>query len=393
MSRNGIGTYSLPSGNPFVTGTTISSTTVNTTLSDIATALTTSLASDGQTVPTANLPMGSFKHTGAADATSAGQYLVYGQTSNASLGGNLTFSGTGIRILGDFSNATIANRALFQTSTTNGNTSVGFVPNGTATTAVVKACGASDPTNAPSISIAQIGTTESRLSAESNGSSAYAPMTFYTGGSERLRIDTSGRITTAANSATDTGAASAKLALASSNIGGPIASGTTDANVNYRFVHSSVALDSGVYPGGSVWWQARSLYNYAINYDINFQQNGGNTLHVGPNGGLGYGAGSGGTVTQATSRTTAVTLNKPSGDITLFTAAGSATPATFRVSNTLAASTDVPTISVRSASNKYVAIVTDVIASTGFDITFWSASGTASDTPIFHFNLGKGANA
>lgn len=214
-----------------------------------------------------------------------------------------------------------------------------------------------------------------------------------TGGIERLRIDTSGRLINGPGSASDTGAANARLVMVAGNLGGPIASGTTDANVNYRFTHSSVALDNGVYIAGHVWWQARSLTNYATNYDINFQPNGGNTLHVGPNGGLGYGTGSGGTVTQATSRTTAVTLNKPSGDITLFTAAGSATPATFRVSNTLAASTDVPTISVRSASNKYVAIVTDVIASTGFDITFWSASGTASDTPIFHFNLGKGANA
>ena len=39
MSRNGSGTYSLPSGNPVVTGTTISSTWANNTLTDIATAL------------------------------------------------------------------------------------------------------------------------------------------------------------------------------------------------------------------------------------------------------------------------------------------------------------------------------------------------------------------
>ena len=59
MSRNGSGTYSLPAGNPVVTGTTISSTWANNTLSDIATALTGSLASDGQTTATGNLNMGS----------------------------------------------------------------------------------------------------------------------------------------------------------------------------------------------------------------------------------------------------------------------------------------------------------------------------------------------
>jgi hypothetical protein len=49
MSRNGSGTYNLPAGNPVVTGTTISSTWANTTLTDIATALSNSIAKDGQT--------------------------------------------------------------------------------------------------------------------------------------------------------------------------------------------------------------------------------------------------------------------------------------------------------------------------------------------------------
>ena len=55
MARNGSGTYSLPGGNPVVTGTTISSTVHNTTMSDIATAITASLAKDGQTVLTGPL--------------------------------------------------------------------------------------------------------------------------------------------------------------------------------------------------------------------------------------------------------------------------------------------------------------------------------------------------
>ncbi len=47
--------------------------------------------------------------------------------------GNLTFSSTAQRITGDFSNATVASRLAFQTSTTNGNTVVHALPNGTAT--------------------------------------------------------------------------------------------------------------------------------------------------------------------------------------------------------------------------------------------------------------------
>lgn len=69
MPRNGAGTYSLPAGNPVVTGTVISSTVQNDTMSDVATALTNSIAKDGQTTPTANLPMGGYKLTGLGAGT------------------------------------------------------------------------------------------------------------------------------------------------------------------------------------------------------------------------------------------------------------------------------------------------------------------------------------
>jgi hypothetical protein len=71
MSRNGSGTYSLPAGNPVVTGTTISSTWANTTLADISNALTGSLASDGQTTASGNLNMGTNRIINTADPTNA----------------------------------------------------------------------------------------------------------------------------------------------------------------------------------------------------------------------------------------------------------------------------------------------------------------------------------
>jgi len=88
MPRNGSGSYSLPSGNPVVTGTAISSTVQNNTMSDIATALTASIAKDGQTTPTANLPMGGFKHTGAANGSAATDYATISNLQN----------GTGIHV-------------------------------------------------------------------------------------------------------------------------------------------------------------------------------------------------------------------------------------------------------------------------------------------------------
>ena len=83
MSRDGSGNYVLPAGNPVTTGTTIASTWANGTLTDVGTALTQSIAKDGQTVPTANLPMGGFKHTGVANASARTDYAAYGQVQDS----------------------------------------------------------------------------------------------------------------------------------------------------------------------------------------------------------------------------------------------------------------------------------------------------------------------
>lgn len=94
MPRNGSGTYSLPAGNPVVTATTISSTVQNNTMSDIASALTASIAVDGQTPATANLPMGGFKHTNVAVASALTDYLRADQAQNSSLQYLTSVSGT-----------------------------------------------------------------------------------------------------------------------------------------------------------------------------------------------------------------------------------------------------------------------------------------------------------
>ena len=107
--------------------------------------------------------------------------------------GDMLLSGSGKRITGDFSNATIANRVMFQTSTTNGPTSIGVLPNGTNPTTNLNLFGGTDHVNAPIGQLANTGT-EVRLSATSIGTGTYPPVTFYTGGAERMRIDTSGNV-------------------------------------------------------------------------------------------------------------------------------------------------------------------------------------------------------
>ena len=94
MSRNGSGIYTLPSGQPVVTGTTISSTTFNTLTTDLANALTTSIASDGQTAMSGNLPMGGNKLTGLAAATIAGDAARYEQIGALALSQGVQPSGS-----------------------------------------------------------------------------------------------------------------------------------------------------------------------------------------------------------------------------------------------------------------------------------------------------------
>lgn len=107
----------------------------------------------------------------------------------------------------------------------------------------------------------------------------------------------------------------------------------------------------------------------------------------------GYATGAGGAVTQLTSRTTGVTLNKACGAITLFTAAGSATAASFTVTNSFVAATDCIVVSVKSSTtNKYNAFVTAVGAGS-FEITFNTTGGTTSDAPVFNFAVIKAVAA
>lgn len=171
--------------------------------------------------------------------------------------GDVLLSGTGKRITGDFSNATVANRVMFQTSTLDGNSLVGLVPNGSGTVSSLDLHSTADPTNTSRLSLGVVGSSDTRITSDALGSGTALPMTFYAGGSERMRIDTSGSV----------------------NVTSPA--------------------------------------------------------------GLGYGTGSGGTVTQATSKSTAVTLNKPTGQITMNDAALAAgARVIFQVSNGLVTEKD-----------------------------------------------------
>lgn len=116
--RNGVGVYNLPTGQPVVTGTTISATVFNTLTADLATALTTSVATDGQTAMSANLPMGGFKAIALGAATVAGDAVRFEQIGalaliqGAAASGPLATSGiTGAAIAGPLATSGVTGAA------------------------------------------------------------------------------------------------------------------------------------------------------------------------------------------------------------------------------------------------------------------------------------------
>ena len=96
MARDGNGTYTKTF--TAVQGTVISSSDFNTQIDDLATALTGSLAKNGETVPSTNLPMGNFKHTNVANAAATNQYAAAGQVQNGTLLWGGTAGGTSTAI-------------------------------------------------------------------------------------------------------------------------------------------------------------------------------------------------------------------------------------------------------------------------------------------------------
>jgi hypothetical protein len=89
MARDGNGTFNLPQAN-FTSGTVISSSAMNSDLNDIAAGLTQSLSKDGQTTPTANIPMGNFSITNLGNGTARTSAVTIGQVQD----GAVTWCGT-----------------------------------------------------------------------------------------------------------------------------------------------------------------------------------------------------------------------------------------------------------------------------------------------------------
>ena len=178
----------------FPSTTTISVTGVNASGASIfgSANITSNLSVTG----TANV--GNLSVTGSANITSNLSVTGTANVGNLSVTGtanvgNLSITSTGGRITGDFSNATLASRVMFQSSTTNAVTAISAIPNGTGTVSTVNLYNANSFTNYAYAQL-QINASETRVLTGAAGSGTALPLTFYTQEVERFRIGTSGQL-------------------------------------------------------------------------------------------------------------------------------------------------------------------------------------------------------
>lgn len=162
----------------------------------------------------------------------------------------------------------------------------------------------------------------------------------------------------------------------------------TGSIVNVHATDGSSRVDFAMTPSG-----ARNSDRRATVLQI---YGNGNVLAISPNGGLGYGTGAGGTVTQVTSKSTAVTLNKPTGQITMNNAALAAGASViFGLNNSLLGAYDSLLVQSNFGTNSqgYVAQVTYSGTGLAYIRVTNITGGSLSEAVTLTFAIIKGATA
>ena len=214
--------------------------------------------------------------------------------------------------------------------------------------------------------------------------SGASAMTLQTNGTTAVTIDTS------QNVGIGTSSPSYKLSIQTALTGT-----TAGSNTLGSFYSNGSGYDSNIRFGDNtnsatmLGYLSGNMYMYTGGAERMRIDSSGNVLVTNPSG-LGYGTGSGGTVTQATNKTTGVTLNKPVGQITTAAdALGAGASAAFTVTNSVMSGTDV--VIVNSQNINYSVRISDMAAGS-FKITIKNESGgSLSQAVVIGFSIIKGA--
>ena len=239
-----------------------------------------------------------------------------------------------------------------------------------------------------------------------NGLKSNLLLSFNVGGAEAMRIDTSRNVGIGGASggakldvfgnqricSPNTSSAFTGLSITNTNTAGGTSyidfqgvGGVTDSGILvYHATDYSSHISFGTQPAGAA--SDRRTNKLAIDGV-------GNVLALSPTGCLGYGVGAGGTVTQSTSKSTAVTLNKPCGQITMNNAAMTAgASVTFNLNNSLLATSDglvVCPVNIGNYRVEVAAISSGVAQIRVTNIT----AGSLSEALIINFAIIKGATS
>jgi len=277
MSRNGTGIYNLPAGNPVVTGTVISSTWANSTLTDIASALTGSVAADGQTPMVGDLDMNTNKIVNLEPGTIAGNAVEYDQfvaatTTNVNItGGSIdgTPIGNTTRSSGKFTTLQ-ANGATTLTSTLGVTGYATFGDNGefNGTGALKLPTGTTAQQPTPATGMLRFNTTSTKF--EGYNGSAWGSIANPAGSNTQIQYNDNG-VFGASSALTFNGTTLATTTLSSTNLSdGTNSTSTTNciqgsakAWVNFNGASGSTAIRSS-YNVSSVTRTALGLYTVAF---------------------------------------------------------------------------------------------------------------------------------
>ena len=150
-----------------------------------------SAITDLSTTAASNSPAGSESARGTVDDYIRALSAFIASSRIGTSATTYTYSGAAVRIQGDFSNATLANRTAFQDKTANNQTTVYALPNGTSNIAGWYGFNNSDPTNASYIAL-QASATLTGIYSYAAGSGTALPLTFNVNNTEKARLDTAG---------------------------------------------------------------------------------------------------------------------------------------------------------------------------------------------------------